>query len=290
MAPTWTVVDGLDRATRADVEQLLADVERRTGDEAITEDQRDRLDDGDRVWHALRHDEHDRLTGYAVVAKVEPLAAEAALGSFDLGLVALLEGMGGPVALLVREDADHVEDELVARGWVPDRALRRLRRSLPAPPAPPTDLVVRGFEPGRDDDAWIAQNNAAFARHPTQSHMTADKLRARFDAPWFHPEGFLLLFDGDHLVASCWTKVHHTSKGDVGEIYVVSVAPDAQGHGLGRVAVLAGLEHLAAMGIGTAELFVEEANVTAIALYGALGFGEVSRVVELRYAPPAPTR
>jgi len=290
VAAAWTVVNDLDDTTRIDVEQLLADVERRTGDEALTEDQRDRLDHGDLVRHALRRDAHDHLTGYAVVAEGEPLAAEAALGSFDLDLVALLEGLGAPVTLLVREDADHVEAALGARGWAPDRALRRLRRSLPAPPAPPTDLVVRGFEPGRDDEAWIAQNNAAFAGHPTQAHVTIEKLRARIASPWFDAKGFLLFFDGDHLVASCWTKVHHTSLGDVGEIYVISVAAEAQGRGLGRLAVLAGLEYLATTGIKVAELFVEEANVKAIALYEALGFREVSRVVELRYAPPTPTR
>ena len=290
MAATWTVVEGLDDAARTEVERLLDDVERRTGDEALTEDQRDRLEHTAHVRHVLRHNGGNRLTGYAVMAEGEPLAAEAALGSLDLDLIVLLEGLGAPVALLVREDADVIEAKLTERGWVPDRALRRLRRALPGPPMPATDLLVRGFEPGRDDEAWVAENNAAFAGHPTQSRMTVDKLRTRFEAPWFDPKGFLLLFDGERLVASCWTKVHHTSMGDVGEIYVISVSPGAQGRGLGRVAVLAGLEHLAAMGIETAELFVEEANVKAIALYEALGFRTVSRVVELRYAPPTPTR
>ncbi|HEV3328329.1 MAG TPA: hypothetical protein VGZ33_02940, partial [Acidimicrobiales bacterium] len=229
MASAWTLVDALDDATRGEIADLLAAVERREDDEALTEDQREHLDHGDAVHHALRRADGERLTGYAVVVDGVPLAAEAALGTLDLDLAPLLEGLGRPVTLLVRRDADDVVAAWRPRGWAPDRALRRLRRSLPAPPAPPTDLVVRGFEPGRDEAAWVAENNAAFAGHPTQSHMTVEKLRERSTASWFDPKGFLLFYDGDALVASCWTKVHHNADGDVGEIYVVSVAPGAQG-------------------------------------------------------------
>lgn len=292
MASAWTLVDALDDATRREVDTLVATIERHEGDEALTEDQRERLERGDGVRHALRRADGGALTGYAIVAQGTPLIAEAALGTLDVDLGALLEGLGRPVTLLVRRDADGVAAAWGARGWVPGRALRRLRRALPAPPPPPTDLVVRAFEPGRDEEAWVAENNAAFAGHPTQSHMTVAKLRARAAADWFDPKGFLLFFDGDELVASCWTKVHHNADGDVGEIYVVSVAPGNQGRGLGRLAVLAGLEHLASVGLRVAELFVEEANDRAIALYVALGFATVARVVELRFeegaAQPAP--
>jgi mycothiol synthase len=293
VASTWRVVDVLDDATRRDVADLLDDAERRSGDEALTEDQRERLERGDAVRHALRRDGTGALTGYAVVAPGARLAAEAALGSFDVGLAAALEGLSTPVTLLIREDVESLQEALAPRGWVADRALRRMRRELPAPPPPATTLQVRAFEPGRDDEAWVRQNNASFAAHPTQSHMTVDKLRRRMAATWFDPKGFLLVWDGDELVASCWTKVHHTSRGEVGEIYVISVAPSAQGRGLGRLAVLLGLEHLRDAGITTAELFVEEVNVRAIALYEELGFRSVARVVELRFDPasaqPAPT-
>jgi mycothiol synthase len=287
VAAAWTLVDALDDATRGEVAGLLAAVERREGDEALTEDRREHLDHSDAVHHVLRRADDARLTGYAVVADGDPLAAEAALGTLDPDLAPVLEGLGRPVTLLVRRDAGDVAEAWRPRGWTPDRALRRLRRSLPAAPAPPTDLVVRGFEPGRDEEAWVAENNAAFAGHPTQSHLTVERLRARFAASWFDPKGFLLFFDGEVLVASCWTKVHHNADGDVGEIYVVSVAPGAQGRGLGRLAVLAGLEHLSAVGLTVAELFVEEANERAIALYEALGFETVARVVELRFDPSA---
>jgi mycothiol synthase len=290
---TWTLVDALDGATHREVAELLGAVERREGDEALTEDQREHLERADAAHHALRRADDGTLTGYAVVVHAEQLTAEAALGSLDLDLAPLLEGLGRRVTLLVREASDEVLAAWRGRGWVPDRALRRLRRGLPAPPPPPTHLVVRGFEPGRDEAVWLAQNNAAFAGHPTQSHMTVAKLRRRIEASWFDPKGFLLFFDADVLVASCWTKVHHNADGDVGEIYVISVAPSAQRRGLGRLAVLSGLEHLASVGLTVAELFVEESNERAIALYEELGFHTIARVVELRFDPtaaqPAPT-
>ena len=158
-------------------------------------------------------------------------------------------------------------------------------RSLPADPPPSSSLTIRPITPGVDDQAWVAENNAAFKGHPTQADMTVEQLRAKFAAAWFDPHGFLLFFDADELVASCWTKVHRCESGDVGEIYVISVAPGAQGRGLGRLAVLAGLDHLATRGLAVAELFVEKTNRGAYELYLSLGFRAESRVVEFRYDP-----
>jgi mycothiol synthase len=277
----WTLLDTLDERQRDAVTSLLDVAEAAAGDEALTEDSWDRLTSGVGARHALRH-ENGRLTGYALLADADVLKAEPAAGSLDAGLVELLESVGQPVDLLIRPAPASVTAPLEARGWHQVRGLRRLRRELPADPPAATDLEVRAFHVGEDEAAWLAQNNAAFAGHPTQSHMTLEKLLAREQQPWFDPKGFLLVLDGEQLAASCWTKVHRSDAGDVGEIYVISVAPGAQRHGLGRLAVLAGLAHLAAGGIRTAELFVEEDNDRAAALYTALGFHEVARVVELR--------
>lgn len=286
MRATWTVVDALEDADRRDVAALLDEIERRTRDEALTEDQRERLDARRPLRHLLRRDEEGRLTGYAVIAPGDVAEAEPALGSFDDGLATVLERIDEPVTVLLRPADDAVVASLAARGWHQVRALRRMRIALPASPPPEVrGVVVRAFEVGRDDAAWIAQNNAAFARHPTQSHMTSERLAARVAQGWFDPQGFLLFVDGDRLVASCWTKVHEGEGGRVGEIYVISVAPEAQGRGLGRAAVLAGLAHLAGLGISVGELFVEDDNAPAIALYESIGFRTVSRVVELRFDP-----
>lgn len=191
---------------------------------------------------------------------------------------------GGHVHLWVyRPTAAH--EELARRcGMRPGRLLLQLRRTLPLPET--STLPVRPFEPGRDDDAWLAVNNRAFSAHPEQGAWTRATLAARQHEPWFDPEGFLLHERHGRLVAFCWTKVHAGSP-SLGEIYVVAVDPDAQGRGLGREIVLAGLDHLAARGIPIAMLHVDADNAAARALYAALGFEEhhADRAFVLDVAP-----
>ncbi|HUD69987.1 MAG TPA: mycothiol synthase [Acidimicrobiales bacterium] len=283
MDPSWRIVDELSDEERRDVEALLRAIEENSRDEALTEDQRERLESGATASHALRGGPDGALRGYAIIGDGAPRRAEPALGTFDMELVTALEATGDTVSMLLRPVDDELAAALTSRGWRPTREVHRLWMPLPAEPPTTTGLTVRSFRPGVDDQAWVDQNNAAFKGHPTQADMTVERLRARFSADWFDPDGFLLFFDGDQLVASCWTKVHRCASGDVGEIYVISVAPDAQGRGLGRVAVLAGLQHLAAEGLATAELFVEETNRAAYALYRSLGFRLDTRVVEFLF-------
>ncbi|MFO7591758.1 MAG: mycothiol synthase [Acidimicrobiia bacterium] len=163
----------------------------------------------------------------------------------------------------------------------PVRALHEMRVTIPltgadAAPAWPEGTRVRPFEPGADDDAWLAVNDRAFAHDPDQGGWTPDVLRQRVAEPWFDPAGFLLVEDAEGLAGFCWTKVHPPTPPfdpePVGEIYVIAVDPGRQGTGLGRALVVAGLEWLAGQGITTGMLFVDAGNAPAVALYEALGF------------------
>jgi len=190
-----------------------------------------------------------------------------------------------------------------AMGFTRTRALWQLRRSLYSPlPAPDlaAGVEIRTFLPGVDDEAWLELNAKAFAHHPEQGGWTIADLHQRIAEPWFQADGFFLAVrpdEGGRLVGFHWTKVHgevdhlhdhahdhpqarptpHAHLHDhghdpIGEVYVVGVDPDEQGHGLGRALTLVGLRHLRAIGLPEAMLYVDAENTPAIRLYTDLGF------------------
>ena len=145
------------------------------------------------------------------------------------------------------------------------------------------DVVMRTFEADRDNQAWLEQNNLAFADHPEQGAWRSEDLMMRIEEPWFDPSGFLLFEIDGTIAASCWTKVHELHPDRFGEIYVVSVRPSHQGHQLGRVAVTQGLQVLRRKGVSRAVLFVDDSNLAALALYERLGFRTVRQDHLLRF-------
>jgi ribosomal protein S18 acetylase RimI-like enzyme len=157
---------------------------------------------------------------------------------------------------------------------VPGRSHAPTDAGRPAGPTVevPAGATLRNYEPGRDEDAWLEQNNAAFADHPEQGAWIRSDLDERTSEPWFDPSGFLLLEIDGRLAASCWTKVHELHPDRFGEIYIISVHPDFQGRNLGRVMVTQGLDVLRKKGVSTAMLFVDQSNVGALKLYESLGF------------------
>lgn len=157
-------------------------------------------------------------------------------------------------------------------GFAPERELRQMRISLPARGRPgfPGGVEVREFRPGVDDHAWLTVNNAAFKGHPENGNWTAEVLADRRRQSWFDPEGFRMAWEGGSLIGFCWTKIHEDG---VGEIYVIGVAPEHQGRGLGRALVLEGLRYLADdRNLARGMLYVDAGNDAALALYENVGF------------------
>jgi mycothiol synthase len=153
------------------------------------------------------------------------------------------------------------------------RALWKMRRPLtdPLPElAPPPGVLLRTFEVGVDEDAWLRANARAFADHPEQGRWTRTDLDLREREPWFSPGGFFLAERDGALLGFHWTKVHDADR--LGEVYVVGVDPDAQGLGLGRLLTVTGLRHLKDLGLAEVMLYVDESNTPAVALYERLGF------------------
>ena len=170
-----------------------------------------------------------------------------------------------------------------AHGWDRVRDLwvmrRRAERALPPLEAPP-GVEIRSY---RDTDAAavVAVNAAAFAHHPEQGAMDEDNLARRMAEPWFDPAGLLVAEDASGVLGFHWTKQHDNR---LGEVYVVGVDPAAQGRGLGRVLTLAGLHHLAGLGVDEVLLYVESDNLPAVAVYSRLGFDHADADTHVQYA------
>ncbi|WP_340537255.1 mycothiol synthase [Nocardioides sp. GXZ039] len=176
--------------------------------------------------------------------------------------------------------AARLADEL---GWTATRDLWVLRRPT-AEPLPalevPDGISIRGYT-AADADQVLAVNAAAFAHHPEQGSLDAAGLAQRMAEPWFDPAGLILATEGETLLGFHWTKQHSP---DLGEVYVVAVGPAAQGRGLGKTLTLAGLHHLAGLGVAEILLYVESDNAPAVHVYTALGFTHAARDTHVQYS------
>jgi mycothiol synthase len=155
----------------------------------------------------------------------------------------------------------------------PSRSLLIMDRSLAdaVEPKVPDGLSLRGFTDA-DAASLLAVNAAAFAHHPEQGGLNAAGLAARMAEPWFDPAGLILGFDADGLAGFHWTK----QVGATGEVYVIGVAPRAQGRGYGKVLLEAGLARLRHAGSTRVLLYVDSSEVVAVRMYESAGF-EVAR-------------
>jgi mycothiol synthase len=156
-----------------------------------------------------------------------------------------------------------------------ERTLHRMSRALDdLAIVSQSEYEIDGFRVGVDEEAWLSVNNRAFEGHPEQSGWTVADLEVLMAQPWFDPNGLRMLRIDDRLAAFHWTKLHpDTGDGPVGEVFVVAVDPDYRGRGIGRLVTLEGLGDIAVrQGARRAMLYVDEANVEGMALYGSLGF------------------
>ncbi|WP_060178904.1 mycothiol synthase [Streptomyces sp. IMTB 1903] len=291
-------IETLDELTgeQADaVLDLIVDAARTDGTTAVSEQGRLQLRGGPRpgIRHFLLTD-GGRLAAYGQLEDTDPVEAPAAELVVHPALRGRGHGRAMGMALLAasgkrlrvwahggKSAARHLAQVL---GLTLFRELRQLRRPLaegaPLPdPVLPPGVAVRTFLPGTDDAAWLAANAAAFAHHPEQGSLTQRDLDDRIAQPWFDAKGFFLAERDGELVGFHWTKVHAAEQ--LGEVYVVGVLPGAQGGGLGKALTAIGLQHLAALGLPTAMLYVDADNPAALAVYEGLGF--TTHEVDLMY-------
>jgi mycothiol synthase len=227
---------------------------------------------------------HGQLAGYAHLDPTDPvegpsgeLVIHPAHRRQGLGLLltrALVAEAGErPLRLWAHGDLPAATRLAAAAGFERVRALWQMRRSLQSRldrPKLPGGITIRTFVIGRDEDEWT---------DPEQGAWTREDLDLREREPWFDPNGFFLAERGGKLVGFHWTKIHGLSDEEdegaheaIGEVYVVGVAPEERGTGLGRALTLVGLRYLRSQGLFQVMLYVDESNVPAIGLYESLGF------------------
>ncbi|WP_249669306.1 mycothiol synthase [Cellulomonas hominis] len=242
---------------------------------------------GPDVTHLLVPDAGDGLAGYAQVDLRDPALATAEVvvdpahrrrGTGSALLAAALDAVrargGDAVSVWAHGDVPPARALAAARGLPVVRELWQMAlEPVAVPPLRdlPPGVTVRPFEPGRDEDAWVAVNARAFAEHPEQGRLTRTDLEDRMAEPWFDPAGLLLAERDGRLLGAGWTKVEDPAAG-VGEIYALGVDPEAQGQGLGPALTARMLDHLAGRGVRRVVLYTEGDNAPAIGVYRAAGF------------------
>jgi mycothiol synthase len=245
---------------------------------------------GDR--HVVARD--GALTGYAYRAAdgsaelfVAPAARRRGIGT-ALARAIVTAGDTGALRVWAHGRVRGAGEFAARAGFEPVRELFKLRRdAATAPelprPVPPAGITIRTFQPGRDEDAWVALNARAFADHPEQGALVRGDLEDRMAQPWFDPHGFFLAEDRDGTLAGFhWTKVHPGPE-PAGEVYVVGVDPSYQGTGLGKALTVLGVRHLHDRGLALVDLYVDGTNTAARQLYAKLGFTEAA--VDVQYRP-----
>jgi mycothiol synthase len=312
--PVHVVQGGVDQQLLKDCRDLLAAAQESDGNPSISEQTVISMRAGDSAEHklltlALYAPDEDSdpssgqdLAGFATVVEdpdgtgVVEIAVHPSYRNQGVAdrLVGALQDRRGFNGLKAWSHGNHeAAADLAARyGYVPVRELWKMRMTTAAADLPdvvlPDGVDIRAFVPGQDEDAWLAANRAAFAHHPEQGSLTRADLDARMAESWFDPAGFLLAVDGDgRLLGYHWTKVHpqHGPHPAIGEIYAVGVMPEAQGSGLGKALTVAGIKHLAALGLHAVMLYVDADNAPAVALYRRLGFTRWD--MDVMYGPAA---
>jgi mycothiol synthase len=255
------VLDVLDDGLRQQVRALAEAVNARDGAPPLSEHAVLQLDSS---RPGLAHLVAGDIDGYA---QLDGDVAEIAdLANATPALLTELERLVPRPIVWSHGKRSPVGAAATARGYTKHRVLWQLRRPpSDVPEAPlPEGVRLRAFVPGQDEDAWLAANAAAFADHAEQGRWTRSDLEAREREPWFDPSGFLLALRDDTLVGFHWTKVHRTG---IGEVYVLGVAPQAQGLHLGPALLSAGLRSLFRRGVTQVMLYVDESNTAAMRLY-----------------------
>ncbi|WP_137872951.1 mycothiol synthase [Rhodococcus sp. Q] len=301
-ATNWSSLLSADEARQ--VRELLSRAAVVDGTEPVSEQAVHRLGGRSDATHLLARSGGD-IVGYAgvepahdghpamVEAAVDPNHRGAGIGR-ELVAQALQRG-GRDARVWAHGDLPAARAVASRLGLAPARELLQLRRALgePALPEVPASegVTLRTYAGPSDDADLLRVNAAAFDWHPEQGSWTQREIDERVAESWFDPAGLFVAVDSDtgEMLGFHWTKVHPESGAEpaIGEVYVVAVAPTAQGRGLGRLLTVAGLRYLRDRGLGAVLLYTEADNEAALHTYYRLAFERYH--VDVAYADVAHT-
>lgn len=287
----------LDEATLRDILELIDEVSRIDGHRPVGEHKYSHLAVGARGWVGVLAYEGDMLVGYAhtrwgsptdrprmaVEVVVHPKWQDGGVARrlLDETRAVLINAGGGLLYLWVHRVEDPSTTLAARMGFAVQRELAFMTRDLHERvdvSTPPEGVEIRPYRRGDDDEAFLRVNNAAFEGHPENGGWDADEFARRRSFDWFDPGDLLMAWRGDELLGFHWTKWHGHDSDEVpahepvGEVYVLAVAPEAQGMGLGKMLLEAGLAHLHDLGVRIAVLYVDCASTAAVRLYERAGF------------------
>jgi mycothiol synthase len=281
------VANQLSEAEINDVQRLVADAEAVDQIRALNEAALLRLRRTPPSTKHLLISEDGQLFGYAQLESGSEWSAGQVLVSPDhrregVGtqlLRRLIMEATSPLRVWAMGDSPAAQALATGVGMIRQRELlimeRPLDDELPEPRVPP-GVQIRTFVPGQDEQEWLRVNAAAFASHPEQALIDLDDLKDRMVEPWFDPNGFFVATIDDAMVGFHWTKQHQDQ---LGEVYVLGIAPSAARQGLGKALLLTGLRWLRQRGNLRVKLYVESDHRAAIELYLTYGFATASRDV-----------
>ena len=238
--------------------------------------------DSGKIVGYLHLDQTDAVAGSVVEVVVHPEFRQRGIGR-ALIESAITKSNDARMRLWAHGELTSAYSLAAKLGFAKTRELWQMRRSLFAPLPKANEIsnvTVRPFHVGVDEQAWLALNATVFADHPEQGRMSEQDLAIRMSEGWFDPTGFLIATRNnggkETMVGYHWTKVHGGAgshgHSEIGEIYVLGIAPEERGSGLAKLLSIRGLKHLRSLGLPAAMLYVDADNTAAISLYESLGF------------------
>jgi len=234
-------------------------------------------------------DQTDLVAGPSVELVVDPKFRGAGVGKQLLSKA--IEICGKELRLWVHGDQPAANALAASFGFEKIRTVLQMRRALTDIQQLPKldkavgeDIVIRGFLPGIDSDAWLSLNNRVFKEHPEQGNWQLADLNIRINEEWFDEQGFFLAEINHKIIGSTWTKIHgsHTHQHElddeshahpaIGEIYITAIDQAYAGRSIGKVLTITALNYLKYQGLSNAMLYVDFDNKAALNLYQSLGF------------------